>query len=464
MHRRNLLLPLAMAPLLTRNVAHGRALTTRADVLVLGAGMAGIACATELQKRGYRVIVLEARHRIGGRIWTDHSLGSPLDLGGAWIAGIDGNPLTKLAKSARMTMKATDWNTSVLYARGKPLTDQQIDAADELFEAVLKQVETIKTAVNDDANLATAIDQASVELLGNDVISSAVRWQLWSLIESEYGESAHQLALRSWNEDDEWPGEHVLLEQGFGAIVAQLAAHLDIRPGHVVRTVSQHARGVTVQTTQRHFSADLAICTLPLGVLKSGTVRFEPALPARQRTAIKRLASGALNKIVLKFPSVFWPEAAHTFARVDSDAQARCEFYNLFPLHRQPILVALVAGTFSRKLETLPDAAVFDAILDDLRAIFGKNIPRPDGAIRTRWASDPFAGGSYSVVPPGASLTDLEVLAIPGGPSVFMAGEATVSDFPGSVHGAYRSGLRAARQVSESKQAATECTRLAKPC
>lgn len=445
--RRHLLLALAASPWLGRATAAPK--TTSADVIVLGAGMSGLNCARELRQLGYSVIVLEARDRIGGRTWTDNTLGVPLDLGAAWIHGVKGNPLTRLASDAGIQTFATDWESEQLYQGSRALKAAEQASADEVFEELLEIVQRKKKKAKVADNLADALASACDELLDDDTTAAAVRYKIWSEFGSEYGEESDALSLSAWDEDEELTGAHVLLRSGYGALVAKMARGIDIRLRNIIERVEHGSEGVRVHTRQGVFTADALVCTLPLGVLKGGSVRFEPPLPPGHRAAIARLSMGALDKVVLRFPSVFWPSKMHRFGRIDGNPSQRTEFYNLAVMHSLPILLALTSGNYSRSLEAMSERDVVAKMMAELRAMFGNRIPEPEGVLRTRWATDPFARGSYSIVPPGASMQDLETLAKPVGDSVFMAGEATVTDYPGTVHGAYLSGLRAAAEVDE---------------
>ena len=445
--RRHLLLALAASPWLSHATAAAK--STSADVIVLGAGMAGINCARELRQLGYTVIVLEARDRIGGRIWTDNTIGVPLDLGGAWIHGVKGNPLTRLVSDAGIPTFATDWESEQLYQGRRALKPAEQADADAVFEALLKIIQRKKKRAKISENLADALTSACDELLDKDSTAAVVRYKIWSEFGSEYGEESEALSLSAWDEDEELTGAHVLLRSGYGALLAKMARGMDIRLRQIVERVEHGSEGVRVHTSQGVFSADALVCSLPLGVLKAGSVRFEPPLPPGHRGAIARLSMGALDKVVLRFAKSFWPSQIHRFGRIDGPVTQRTEFYNLQMLHQLPILVALTSGRYSRALEALPEPEVVAKMLAELRAMFGNGIAEPERVLRTRWAADPFARGSYSVVAPGASMQDLETLATPVGGSVFMAGEATVADYPGTVHGAYFSGLRAAAEVDE---------------
>lgn len=466
MRRRRLLQALSSASLLApwcavraqdEDAAEGETTATGAryttDVIVIGAGMAGIACARELRQVGYEVIVLEARERIGGRILTDRTqFGVPVDLGAAWIHGVIGNPLTRMVADAGIRTARTEWEWLAIYAQQKRLSKAEFEAAQALNLKVWERLRTLRSGA--DARLAIDgfLAQAEAELLAGVApkIAQAVRWLDWCELSLEYAIEPNQLSASAWDEDEEFGGDHVLLREGYGTLIEQLAAALDIRRGQVVTHIEHGEDGALVRTRDGGvFESDALVCTLPLGVLKQGDVRFDPPLPAEHRGAIARLQMGTLDKVVLRYPQAFWPADRHVLGRSDAQDDARCEFYNLMPLHDQPVLVALTAGRFSHSLEGMAQGPAVSRVHGELQAMFGNAIPAPVAGHRTNWISDPFARGSYSVVAAGASLEDYERLGEAAGDCLFLAGEATAPDYPGTVHGAWLSGVRAAGQVAE---------------
>lgn len=423
-----------------------------ADVLVLGAGMAGIAAARELRQLGATVIVIEARDRIGGRIHTESArFGVPVDLGAAWIHGVDGNPLTRLAAAAGIETVATDWEALAAFAGTRRLPDALLAQADALDDRVQVRLQALRRDAAVGQSLGELLDRAQTEILADadPAAAQAARWLGWTDISLDYAVEPAQLSASGWGEDEEYGGDHVLLRQGYGALVEQLARGLDVRLGQWVTAVEHGADGVLLRTRGGAvYEADALVCTLPLGVLKAGDVAFDPPLPAAQRGAIERLTMGTLGKVVLRYPQAFWPKDVQIFGRVDAPLASRAEFYSLLPTHAVPVLVALTVGAQTRALERLDQDAAVARMHGELKALFGPRIPQPVAGLCTRWSSDPCSRGSYSALSPRATPADYETLAKPVGECVFMAGEATVSDYPATVHGAWLSGVRAAGQVA----------------
>jgi lysine-specific histone demethylase 1 len=197
----------------------------------------------------------------------------------------------------------------------------------------------------------------------------------------------------------------------------------------------------------------MVLCTVPLGVLKKGDIKFVPELPAQKKEAIQRLGFGLLNKVVMLFPYDFWDGRIDTFGHLTEDSCQRGEFflfYSYSSVSGGPLLIALVAGESAVKFEEASPMENVEKVLETLRKIFspkGIEIPNPLQAICTRWGTDRFTYGSYSYVAIGASGDDYDILAESVHDRVFFAGEATNRRYPATMHGALLSGYREAANI-----------------
>ncbi len=447
--RRRLLrngLLLAAWPLL-RPVRLAKARGGRGRILVVGAGVAGLAAARELARRGFEVTVLEARERIGGRIWTDRSLGAAVDLGASWVQGTRGNPIAALARELGAETRVTDYEDLYLYDRdGRPVPDRLVAEYAEEFEALMAEV-AAAAGSGEDMAIARGLERA----LGGERLDPEERrllaWFMASL-EVEAGADLEELSLRFAGDDEEFGGDDALFPRGYDQIVHGLARGLDVRTGAAVRRVELGRTGVRVVTSGETLAADGALLTLPLGVLQSGRVEFSPPLPGWKREALRQLAMGVLDKVALGFPEPFWPTDRHFLGHV---AERQGHFPVFLDLHRhlaRPILVAFLGGSPARALEDRSDGQVVDQAMAVLRRLYGPRVPEPTGFVRTRWGRDPWAGGSYSHVPVGGTSAAYEVLARPLDDRLFFAGEATSREYRGTVHGAFLSGLREAERIA----------------
>ncbi|HEU5302488.1 MAG TPA: FAD-dependent oxidoreductase [Acidimicrobiia bacterium] len=348
--------------------------TDGARVVVVGAGVAGLAAARSLHRRGYEVVVLEARDRIGGRVVTDARLGLPLDLGASWIHGIHGNPIAALARDHDVPTAVTDYENGIVYGPdGSPLSRRATRNLERTLRYFANEIEDPREELDDDISLGAAIDAVVArdgdwtprELLGLD-------YSVNTTIEHEYAGDVHELSLFWWDAGSGFDGSDVLFpETGYRWLPRLLAEGLDVRTGRVVTQVAWDAAGVSVVANGEAVPGAHVVVTLPLGVLQAGAVEFVPALPAPNRRAIERLGMGVLDKLWLRFPRVFWDPDVDLFGYVSSVKGRWNEWYDFSRVTGEPILLGFNAATYARDLETRSDADVVADAMDVLRTIYG---------------------------------------------------------------------------------------------
>lgn len=416
-------------------------------VIVIGAGVSGLAAARKLSAAGVRVTVIEGRDRIGGRVWTDRSLGFPADLGASWIHGIEDNPITGLADEAGLTRFETDEDLEALFDAGGPVSDARLSRFESLAEGAFEAIADAKDGASAGASVADPVDAFITErnLSGDDLIG--LKRLLLSGIILPTGEEMANLSLRAIEEDDGFDGPDHLFPGGYDGIPVHLSRGLTVRLGQRVSAVAFSSSGVTVTANGEPVVGTRAVVTLPLGVLRADTVAFTPALPERKRAAIQSLRMTTLNKIVLQFPARFWPEDAHYVNVLRESRDAPATFLNLDLPLGTPTLMGFTGGDTARNLEAASDADLSALAVDVLRSVFGSSVPDAVASVRSRWQADPFAHGAYSAVPPGSGASDYDVLAEPVADRLFFAGEATTSAYPATVHGAFITGEREADRI-----------------
>lgn len=426
------------------------------EVVVVGAGVAGLAAAQTLQQDGYRVVVLEARARYGGRVWTNRDLnGLALDMGASWIHGVDGNPLTELADELNIMRVETDYDNGVtFYSDGSPMPDADADEYYSIFEEIIETAYVIAEERDHDLPLSEAIQLALVELEYefDDEENQILAYFINTTIEHEYANRVGKLSAWYWNESEAYSGEDVVFPNGYDWLTDHLAQGLDIRLEMPVTQIDYaYEEGVRVRAGGQTFVAGAALVTVPLGVLKANAITFNPALPSSKQQAIQRLQMGILSKLYLQFPEIFWDEEARFIGYVDAEARGRWgECLNLADVVKQPILLCFNAGQFGQEVESWSDADIIEGAMSMLRTIYGEAIPAPIGHLRTNWSNDRYSYGSYSSYGVGSTPDDIEALAESVADVLFFAGEATNLDYPGTVHGALMSGQRAADELIEA--------------
>jgi len=422
-----------------------------ADVLVIGAGASGLAAARSLANIGRRVIVLEARDRIGGRVWTDRDFAPvPVERGAEFIHGAQADTWALIGRAGLRTESFSRWQgRRIVTEEGRLAGDELLHARPDLqrlftLEEQLAEYQGPERslaewlAANGFSPLAAHI--ADLRLAHSNCATPAT---------ISVAELAHELRIA-----DKGPGDFHILD-GYDRVLELLADGLDIRLGTAVSEIKWAADGVEVTTSERsnvqtfkrsnvQLSARHAIVTLPLALLKAGAVAFDPPLPETKQHAIDALVMAPAMKLLLRFAEQFW-DAEMTFLT------GRDPVPVWWTVRRhEPLLTGFITGPRAARLAAHGPDDALEQGLAALAAIFGDTPRRLFAAGQVLdWAADPWARGGYSSVPPGAH-GQRAILAQPAG-ALHFAGEATVfANNPATVHGALHSGERAAAEILSS--------------
>lgn len=434
------------------------------NVLVIGAGMAGLVAARLLHDSGCHVTVLEARDRLGGRIWTDQRWGAPCDLGASWIHGADHNPLSNWCQTLGIELAITSEETRFVAANGQFQEEDQVqrrawrsrlyaNRAIQRHSARLQR--ELAAGRVPTVSLADALDPLLISRRLRPIDRRVLAWRV-SMAEGVQGAPADQLDLREW-----FPKETAMVNAlprgGYNQLINDAAQGLTIHLNQPVQSIQYDDFGVTVTTAAAVYRGDVAVVTVPLGILKTGKVAFDPPLPPAKTQAIARIGyggDGVLNKLVLRFSRVFWPETRNRFLSLLTEPDRRGIFtswISLAPMVQAPILMTFTDGytgaTFDRS--TSDEEVLKQAILT-LRRMFGHSAPEPVDFIFTRWLSDAWALGSYSYPSVGNSSQDRLTYAEPVADRLYFAGEAAHLTHYGTVHAALDSGEKTAQQIAET--------------
>ncbi|MEM7714414.1 MAG: NAD(P)/FAD-dependent oxidoreductase [Cyanobacteria bacterium P01_A01_bin.68] len=428
-------------------------------IVIVGAGIAGLAAARALHNAGRRVIVLEARNRIGGRIFTTEVGAATVDLGAAWIHGDKGNPIAKFARAngLKYTSHNIDFDTFYDGIEGGQVdmeSDSEPLESIEDFWGYFHSWESWfnpSTKLDDGASFASAmelyLDAADLTgvnrrrtQFGLEMVASATSAPINKL--SYLGIALDQAELGG--------GDHIIAG-GYRKIVELLAKGLEISTGTPVSKVVHTSDGVRVTTLKETIDASHAIITVPLGVLKAGAITFSPELPQSKRSAIERLGFGSFEKVVMVFKERYWQNAFSNSALYLGGLGQNRKFPLFVDMTEHagaPTLVCIYSGGFAERVQkSMSSQELIRDSLGVLRTVFGSSFPEPVTAEATTWTTDAFSRGSYSYITIDSSRDDMETLAEPVGNRLLFAGEATSAEFGSTVHGAFVSGLREAKRL-----------------
>lgn len=426
------------------------------DVVIIGAGAAGLSAAAELTRAGCTSVLLEARGRIGGRAWSEtvDGLPVPVELGAEFIHGRTEPTFDALRATGLAAIDSPRSRWFLRASRLEPMRNMRL----EIRSAVRVTPQLLRQDVSFQRFLASRRG-----------LSPFARAFARRMVEGYDAADPGLVSARDIAE--EWTGEGSTdMPQfrplgGYGALMKRLlelaAPRAELRLGSVVQRVRWRRGAVEVYGEARgrpfRVRAARAIVTLPLGVLKRapngpGTVRFEPALTGKM-AAIERLASGAVLKVSLLYATPFWET-------LDGGRYCDATFfhapYAAFPTvwtalpARAPLLVAWCGGPRARSLSGAPEDDIVRRAVMSVQALFGPqagDAALPVAAWVHNWQRDPFALGAYSYVMVGGQGARRR-LAEPVAGTLFFGGEA--ADWEGeagTVAGALRSGVRAARAL-----------------
>ena len=407
------------------------------DLIIIGAGAAGIAAAREARARGLDFRVLEARERIGGRAYTDTGFGFPVDHGCHWLHTADLNPLTRLADTLGRAYRSEPGH-ALLHSGG-----DWADAA------------TLADWENYCERCFAAADEAGAA--GRDVALAAVipdhpRWRPtfdnWCAALNGL-EPAEVSTLDHYRYVD--TGLNYPVVQGYGALIHALASNLPVSLATPVQRIRWGENAVRVDTPRGTLSAHRVLLTVSVGVLASDTLRFDPPLPVWKQEACHDVVLGQANKVMFRLKAHLPGVADNSYGRLDRGSPRTLGFH----CHGfgQPLVTAYLAGRSGEELERAGSDAMLAFARESLVAMFGSQVlTLLDGVQLTGWGSDPHIRGAYSLARPGrADARERLGKALAG--RLYFAGEAVSATAFGTAHGAWESGIAAIQQSSGAGRA-----------
>jgi len=409
-------------------------------IIVVGAGISGLAAAKKLKENGFNVIVLEAQSKVGGRLKTNRSLGVAFDEGASWIHGTAGNPITSLAQQAGMNTAFTDDESILAYDIGGVLhSDSNFSDTEDKFYTVL---ETLKN---------NGCSTKSFETVFNELYPTYCNDRLWKFFLSTYltfdTGDLNMLSSLLYNEGEEFGGEERISVNGYDTIPSYLAIGLNIQLNQKVTKIDYSNTKILVSHNGTVTEADYVLVTVPLGVLKANKIEFVPSLPNTKQNAIQKVGVNCVNKFLLTWETAFWDDEQYICYTPDIKDK-----FNYFVNVKkyQPTVNALMTFAYAdkaRQTENMTDQQIIEEIMTHLRDIYGNDIPYSKNILRTKWQTNEYSYGSYSYTAVGTEMRHFDDLAEEIDDKIFFAGEHTEIDYFSTAHGAYLSGIREADKI-----------------
>ncbi|MEM9388631.1 MAG: NAD(P)/FAD-dependent oxidoreductase [Pseudomonadota bacterium] len=404
------------------------------DVVIVGAGAAGLAAARTLAHLGKSFVVLEAADRIGGRAYTDTStFGVPYDPGAHWLHNGNRNPFNAYARQRGFDLYLPNSDLALYVG------DQPAGAADWLqFTASLNQTSfAIEEAGQ--AGLDVSIDSIAPQVNSWDPTTEFLLAQVSG---AQFEDLSTQEAV-SFAGGRDW-----LCAQGYGAVLADYGASIPVELQRSVERIDWSGTGVEVHTSDGLIRAGAVLVTVSTNVLASGAIEFTPALPVDLEEAISRIGMSAYIRVGLKFSENIFGTGPDSFAYYKTDTGNAVSI--LANQGGGPVSTADLGGDNARAMAQASDEAIIDYALGELEAIYGSSVrDRLIKAHVANWEQYPLAQGAWSQVQPGfysARQAFREQAAI--GDRVFFAGEALHPDMFATVAGAAITGRYAALQIA----------------
>ena len=410
------------------------------DIVVIGAGSAGLSATAELIQKGVSVLCIEAMNRTGGRCYSDTStFGIPIDIGGHWLHGFSENQLAKFGKKHKDKFKIYPENAPSIVYDGKRKVE-----ANELWR-IYKELKKIRYTNRTDVPFITLVPE---KIKKNSWFDTAAKM---------VGDARDLDNFSSYDDNVNWydPGSgDGLCREGYGTLLAYYRKDVPVKLNTIVSEIKWGGKGLQIVTNKGTINAKACIITTSIGVLKAEKIKFSPPLPARKIKALDGISMTYSNRVLMQLKKKFYKSKK---IKNDTWFNTKCNsngvrspqtYYGSLKMGGSDVSLFGISGQFAKDLGEEGDEATIDFILNDLKSTFGSKFYKKYfiKAKSIAWSKNPFTFGSYTGAIPGKANSLRRELRMPVGDKIFFAGEATALAFS-TVHGADRSGKRAATEA-----------------
>lgn len=446
---------------------------TKKKIAIIGSGMSGLACARSLKFHGVECTVYEAKNRMGGRCFDDHSLGVAVGRGAQIVVGYKGNPIYTLMEQSHTKFKIASENCPLIDASNGNFISDAIDEKMDQYRETLHELHknSVRTInPRKDIRLAESysrIHQAMGKELGiSENLSERVYQFHLGNLEFACGAPLEEVSGRHFDQNENvftHGGEHLLIQEGVGKLIEELAysnGRVNVLLEKKVMTVDYTGKRVKLEFADGEVVfVDKVVLTLSNWVMQNNPPTFLPPLPKKKRYSLKKLGCGLIEKVSASFTEPFWKEVISSenyannkmnfFGHVPESEDKRKLFNIIYDLSDDSnfVLMSYFAADAARHVNDWTEEEKIDAFVKTLQKMFpNKNVNKLDG-FATSWGSDPEIGMSYSYIPFNASGRIYDNMAETVEEKLYFAGEGTSRYFPQTITGAYISGQREAAKI-----------------
>ena len=407
------------------------------DVVVIGAGAAGLAATKKLIENDKTVLCIEANNRIGGRVYTDTAIfGVPYDIGAHWFEYGEANPFVFYGKKNGFDMYTSPLH-EVVYVGNRLASKKERETYESAYEAAYK-------AIGD-------AGRQNKDISPSEVVPNAGDWSdtvHFMIGPYEMAKDFDHFSCQDWRSGEE--GTDWYCREGYGTLAFHKWQGIPVELATTADKIKWGGSGVEVETNRGTIRAKLCIATVSNGVLASGQITFDPPLPEAKQAAFSGISMGVYNHVALQFKENFFgigDDGYLTYRIENSDSSSPRGCAGLVNVGGTNLSLFDLGGNFAADMEREGKEATIDFVIGELKSIFGSQCERHlIKAHATAWASNPLTKGSYASAEPGAAHLRRE-LRKPVADKIFFAGEATHRNDWGTVGGADKSGRATVKKV-----------------
>ena len=411
------------------------------DVVVIGAGAAGLSATAKLIKSGKSVVCIEAMNRIGGRCYTDNSIfGVPYDLGAHWLHDYSINQLAKYGKNFKDEFK--------IY---KDLSSTKVYVGTNSSKKHKKKMRALKEKIRKIKKRVSSIDVALIDYIPEEIQNHS--WYDTVQKQISTADFDNYTPFDGWNNYKIWGEGDGFVEEGYGTLLAHRRNDVPVQLNTIANEIKWDGKGVKVITNKGTISAKTCIITVSQGVLAADKIKFTPKLPDQNYAAFENIYMNDYLRVALQLDKKFYKKFnfkkdTTLYTKVDNQKSISPKTFNgVMKVCGTNLSWFHAKGQFAKDLDKAGNKVALDLVINNMKSTFGSDFSEKYliKSHVTDWISNPYTLGTWSGATPGKAFYR-DILKKPVGDRIFFAGEAT-SDSYGTVHGADRRGLRVASDV-----------------